>query len=397
MKKIELLAPGKNLQNLKIAYKYGADAVYIGERFYSLRARNTNFSLEQIIEAKEVALSYNKKLYIALNMLPHNEDIKDLEKLKKYIKDLSLIKVDAFIVSDLYLMNLCKEIAPQIELHISTQASITNKESANFFKRYNSKRVILARECSLEDIKDISSLENMESEVFIHGGMCMAYSGRCLLSNYMTSRDANRGGCAHSCRWYYDLLSPKGKKIGKDKITFSSKDLQAVDFIYKLIKLGVSSLKIEGRMKSEHYLAIVVSTYRKIIDSYYNKEKIDLNQMHSLLSKAANRDTSTGFFEDMNMKRQNFSRESEIPTQDFLAKVLSYDKKNKIAKVEQRNYFKSDEEFEIFGSNKYIKSFKIKEIWDEEKNIIKVARHAKQILYFKSDIELDKDDMIRRK
>lgn len=396
MKKIELLAPAGNLERLKVAFAYGADAVYLGGQKYSLRARASNFTIEDIKEAVNIAKSYNGKIYVTCNIVAHNSDLLDPEDFKNYIKDLDSAGVSAVIISDIGLIDLANEVKPNLEIHVSTQLSTMNSETINLLKQKGATRVVLARECSLKEIKDISKKSPLELEVFIHGGMCMSISGKCVLSNYMTRRDANRGGCAQSCRWFYNIYDEDKRKISDNLFTFSSKDLQTLPYIKKLIKYDVKSLKIEGRMKSEYYLATIISQYRKLIDDIYDKKTKRYKHYVNETLKAESRPTSHGFIKGkITPKEQIFDKTAEIPLQDFVARVLSYDPKTKLVKIEQRNNFTIKNPFEVLTPNGTF-TLTINEMWDENNEMIDIAKHAKQILYFKSDIEFSNFDMFRQ-
>ena len=277
MNKVELLAPSGSLDKLKIAFLYGADAVYIGGRNFSLRANATNFSIEEIFDACSYAHNINKKVYVTVNIIFHNDNI---EGLVDYLKELEACKVDAIISSDPMIIDVIKENNINLKIHLSTQMSCANTEAALFFKDLGVERVVLARECSRENIKIIIDNAKIEVETFVHGAMCSSYSGRCVLSNYFTKRDANRGGCAQICRWTFDLCDKNKNIIESDtKFTMSTKDLSMIDNLKDMIDIGITSLKIEGRMRSNYYIATVVSTYREAIDNYYNntltEEKIE--------------------------------------------------------------------------------------------------------------------------
>ncbi len=396
MKKIELLAPAGNLERLKVALAYGADAVYIGGQKYSLRARASNFSLDDIKEAVDIAKSYNAKIYVTCNIIAHNSDLIDPQDFQNYVKDLEKAGVSAIIVSDLGLVDLANEVKKNIEIHISTQLSTMNSETIKLLEEKGASRVVLARECTLKDIKIISAKSNLELEVFIHGGMCMSISGKCVLSNYMTGRDANRGGCAQSCRWFYNLYDDNKNLISDNLFTFSSKDLQAVDYIKSLIKYNVSSLKIEGRMKSEYYLASIISQYRKLIDSLYDNKKINYLSLKQEMKKAESRPASHGFFKGkITTNEQIFDKTAEIPLQDFVARVIDYNPISKIVTIEQRNNFSIENPFEVLSPSGTFK-LKIDYLWDENNESVIIAKHAKQILYFKSDIPFSSFDMFRQ-
>lgn len=397
-KKIELLAPAGDLQRLKVAFAYGADAVFFGGKKYSLRTRANNFDLDSIKEAVQFAKQYNGKIYVTCNIFALNEDLLDLKDLEQYLKDLEQAGVDAIITSDLAIIDACKRVCKKMQIHISTQLSSYNHKSLEFFKDLGATRVVLARECTLDDIEKISLKTDTEIEVFIHGAMCMSISGKCTLSNHMTNRDANRGGCAQSCRWFYNLYDDNNNLLTDKLFTLSSKDLRIINHIEKLIEYGVSSLKIEGRMKSEYYIATIISQYRKIIDDIYSNKLKKEKKYIKELDKAASRPASIGFYNGIpTTNEQIYDRSAEIPLQNFVARVLSYDKETKIATIEQRNNFTIKKKVEIFGPNGKLIKFKIKELYDKDNNKVIVASHAKEILHFKIDHELSEFDMIRQK
>lgn len=396
MKQIELLAPAGNLERLKVAFAYGADAVYLGGQKYSLRARASNFTMEDIKEAVKIANIYKKKIYVTCNIVAHNSDLTEPTDFQNYIKELEDAGVTGIIVSDLGLIDLANQVKSKLEIHISTQLSTMNSEAIKLLESKGITRVVLARECSLKDIKDISKKSNIELEVFIHGGMCMSISGKCVLSNYMTNRDANRGGCAQSCRWFYNLYDKNKNKISDTLFTFSSKDLQAVKQIKKLIKYNVASLKIEGRMKSEYYLATIISQYRKLIDDIYSKKTNTYASYIKEMLKAESRPTSHGFFKNkITTNQQIFDKTAEIPLQDFVARVLEYDSENKIVKIEQRNNFTINKPFEVLTPNG-IFNLTIDKLWNEKGEEVEIAKHAKQILFFKSNKPFTEFDMFRQ-
>lgn len=396
MNKVELLAPAGDLERLKWVLMYGADAVYIGGRNFSLRANAKNFSMEEIKEACDYAHKLNKKVYVTINIVFHN---KDYEGLEDYIKKIYNIGVDAVIVSDIGCINLIKKTCPDLEIHLSTQASCMNKEAVKFYKSLGIKRVVLARECSKEEIKNIIEETHMDTECFIHGAMCVGLSGRCVLSNYMTNRDSNRGGCSQICRWDFDLYDSNNKEIESDtKFTMCSKDLSMIEYIPEMIDLGVKSFKIEGRMRSIYYISSVVHTYRKIIDEYMkDKDNFKFNKNYQkVLNKVANRENVAQFFHKKpDVNEQYYLGRVEFSNQDFLGIILDYNREEKIATIEQRNYFKVGDEVEIFGPNTELFKIKINEIMDEEGNKIDVARHPKQILKIKIDKNVNKYDIMR--
>ncbi|MBQ7140372.1 MAG: U32 family peptidase [Bacilli bacterium] len=394
--RVELLAPAGDLEKLKWALMYGADAVYIGGRDFSLRANATNFSIEEIREACLYAHKLNKKVYVTINIVFHNKDFKGLEE---YILDIYKAGVDAVIVSDLGCIMKIKEVCPNIEIHLSTQASCMNKESAKFYKNLGIKRVVLARECSKDEIKNIIDETGIDTECFIHGAMCVGLSGRCVLSNYMTNRDSNRGGCSQICRWDFDLYDEDKNEIKNDtKFTMCSKDLSMLRYIEDMINIGIKSFKIEGRMRSIYYIATIVHTYRKVIDAILNKEEFDIIEAERILRRVANRDNVPQFFDKKpGVNEQYYLGREEISNQDFLGIVLDYDEKNNIATIEQRNYFKLGDEVQIFGPNTKTITFKIEKIIDEENNLIDVARHPRQIIKINVSSKVSKNDIMRIK
>ena len=395
--KPELLAPAGNLERLKIALKYGADAVYIGGPLLNLRANAINFTFEEIKEGVEFAHSLNKKVYVTVNIVLHNEELKELEM---YLKKLEECNVDAIIVSDPIVVKEALE-KTKLEVHLSTQASTLNIEACKFWKKLGVSRIVLGRECTREEIKEIMENVNIEVETFIHGAMCAGYSGRCVMSNFLTNRDANRGGCSQICRWDFDLLNESKKLLKGDKpFTFCSKDLSMLKFIPTMIDMGITSFKIEGRMRSIYYIATVISIYRKVIDEYCNnKEKYEYNKSYEdILRRCANRDSVPQFFNGIyDSSCSYYNGREEISNQDFLGIVIDYNKKNKIATIEQRNYFKVGDIVEIFGPNHNIITKKIDKIYDEDNKKIEIVRHPRQVVKIRIEDSLDIDDMIRVK
>lgn len=388
---VELLAPAGDLERLKIALLYGADAVYIGGKVFGLRANAINFTNEEIKEAVTFAHSLNKKVYVTVNIVLHNKEIKFL---LDYLKELESIGVDAIIASDLSVISLALE-KTNLEVHVSTQQSTLNYEAVKYLKSLGVKRVVLGRELSKEEISEIQKV-GLDIEIFIHGAMCASYSGRCVLSNYLTNRDANRGGCSQICRWDFDLLDSDNNEIKGDKnFTFCSKDLSLLKYIKDICDMGINSLKIEGRMRSTYYIATVVSVYRKVIDEYY-KGNYDYDEtLEKILSRVANRENIVQFFNGIYDETCNYyNNRIEVSNQDFLGVVLEYNKDTCLAKIEQRNYFKKGDYVEFFGPNKIIK-YKINEIFDEDMNIIDVVRHPKQIVYLKINDYVETNDFMR--
>ena len=390
MTRVELLSPAGDLDRLKIALLYGADAVYIGGRDYSLRANANNFSIEEIEEACAFAHNLNKKVYLTLNIVFHNEDI---EGVNDFIDKAVKAGIDAFIVSDPFLIKYIKDNY-NVEVHLSTQGSTTNKEAVLYWKNERLDRVVLAREVSIKEIKEIMDYSPIDLEVFIHGAMCTFYSGRCCLSNYFTNRDANRGGCAQICRFAFDIDDYESK------FTMATKDLNMSYNIKELLDSGVKSLKVEGRMRSAYYLATVISSYRKLIDAYYDntltKELIE--KENKILSRVANRETSTHYYlKKADDTDQYYTGRQENSNQDFLAQVLSYDDNTGIATLTERNYFEVGNDVEIFTPSGKTISFTVEELYDEDMNPIDVARHPEQILKLKVPSKVTKDSMMRIK
>lgn len=398
MKKIELLAPAGNLEKLKFAYMYGADACYIGGRDFSLRANAKNFSINEMEEALEYAHSLNKKVYVTVNIAFHNNNE---EKLLEYLKELERIKVDAIIVSDVLVIDLINKNKLNLKVHISTQASTLNTEAVEFWKSLGAERVVLARELSRDEIKDIIDKTGMEVECFIHGAMCSSYSGRCVLSNYLTGRDANRGGCAQICRWEFPLYDKNNNIIESDtKFTASSKDLMMIDYIKDMIEIGVSSLKVEGRMRSNYYVATVINTYRNMIDDYYSNNLTDEKIRHykKVLERVANREAVAQFYNKLpGVDEQYYLGRNEVSNQDFLGIVEDYDDETKMVTITERNYFETGDEVEVFGPNINAFSFVMPDIYNEDSVKVNIARHPEEILKFKLDKKVYKGDMIRIK
>lgn len=390
MKKIELLSPAGDLERLKITLLYGADAVYIGGEKYGLRANATNFSIEEIKEGCSFAHNLGKKVYLTLNIVFHNEDIEGVEQ---YINDVVECGIDAFIVSDPFIISYITEKYKNVEVHLSTQASTTNYESVLFFKGEGVDRVVLGRELSKTEIKEIIDKTNVDIEVFIHGAMCTCYSGRCALSNYVTNRDANRGGCSQVCRFSFKTDENK-------EFTMATKDLNMAKYISDLIEIGVKSLKVEGRMRSLYYLATVIGTYRKIIDDYYDNSLTEdkLNKYEKILSRVANREVSTHYFmKEANFSDQYYTGRCEISNQDYLGQVISYDKENNLIKIYERNYFAVGDSVEIFTPKGDNLIFTVDKLYDEDMNLIDVARHPDNIyyIYLETDIDIKEYSMIR--
>jgi putative protease len=401
-KKPELLAPAGNLEKLKIAVRYGADAVFIGGQEYGLRSNADNFSYEEMAEGVRFASEYGAKIYVTTNIYAHNENIDGLDE---YLEGIEKAGVHGIIVADPLIIETCKRVAPSLEIHLSTQQSLSNWKAVQFWKEEGLERVVLARETSYEEIREMKEKVDIEIETFIHGAMCIAYSGRCTLSNHMTARDSNRGGCCQSCRWDYDLYSQEEQTenplfSGEDTpFAMSPKDLNLLLSIPKMIEVGIDSLKIEGRMKSIHYVATVVSVYRKVIDAYCADPDNFVIQQEWIeeLDKCANRETAPAFFEGVpGYKEQMYGNHSKKTTFDFAGLVLDFDINTNIVTLQQRNFFKSGDEIEFFGPEVQNFTQKIETIWDEEGNELDAARHPLQIVKFKVDRPVFPYNMMRK-
>ena len=390
MDKIELLAPAGDLERLKVTLLYGADAVYLGGEKYGLRANAVNFTIDELKEGCLFAHNLGKKVFFTLNIVFHNSD---MEGVYNYIDDVVEAGIDAFIVSDPFIISYIKSNYEDVEVHLSTQNSTTNYKTASYFKSEGIDRVVLARELSKSEIKEIIDRTGLDIEVFIHGAMCTCFSGRCALSNYVTNRDANRGGCSQVCRFNF--------KTKNDDFTMASKDLNMAEYIPDIIDMGVKSLKIEGRMRSIYYLATVVSAYRKIIDSYYdnNLTKEIMDKENLVLSRVANRETTTQFFNKRaDYKDQYYTGRQELSNQDYLGQVISYDKDNKLLKIYERNHFSVGDKVELFTPRGEILAFTVTKIYDEEMNSKERARHPDNIyfIYLDTNIEIYEYSMIRK-
>ncbi len=392
---IELLSPAGDFEKLKFAFLYGADAVYLGGEKYSMRANAKNFSNEELKKAVEYTHDLNKKIYVTVNIVLHNEE---LDGLKEYLIFLDSINVDGIIASDITVIKLIKELKLKCELHVSTQASISNYESALFYKDLGAQRLVLARECSKKDIKKIKEKTQLNLECFIHGAMCTSISGRCVLSNYCTNRDSNRGGCAQICRWEFDYCNMNNELITNIPFSMTPKDLNMVPYIKDMIEIGVNSFKIEGRMRSIYYIATVILTYRRLIDKIVNNSLTSTYTKYCLniLNRCANRESTPQFFDKLpGVSEQYYLGRQEISNQDFLGVVTDY--KDGFAIIEQRNYFEESMEVQFFGPNIDTFNYVLKEIYDEDNNRISVARHPRMIVKIRIEKPLYKYDMMRIK
>lgn len=389
----ELLAPAGDLERLKVALLYGADAVYIGGTKFSLRYRASNFTLQEIEAGVVFAHALGKKVYVTVNIVVHNEDLSGLDE---YLSDLEKIGVDAVIASSPYVIDQAFN-HPALAFHLSTQQSVASSALVNFWGKIGVKRVVLAREVTLEEINAIKKATKVELEVFIHGGMCSSYSGRCTLSNDLADRDANRGGCAHSCRWNYDLFR-NGKLISNNAdFQMASKDLQTVRIIPDLIAAGVSSLKIEGRMKSLHYVATVVNAYRQVIDDTISHHLRSWNEYENAIAKAENRKTSSGFLIDLPVSEQQLYQSGTVePSQNFVGVILEYDPKTEIATISQRNVFQNGDTVELFTPDGRNERLIIKDLQDFDGNPIIIANHAMQIVKMQCHQPVKLYDILRK-
>lgn len=390
MEKIELMAPAGDIEKLKIALLYGADIVYIGGKKYSLRANASNFTIEDIKSSCIFAHKLGKKVYVTVNILFHDED---LEGVKAYLKELENVGVDAVIICDAFLIPIIKKETPKLKIVMSTQMSTSNVLCVKHFLNEGVDSIVLAREVTKKEIKEIYDETHADLEVFLHGAMCTCYSGRCVLSNYVTNRDSNRGGCAQVCRFCFDL-----DKKRKKNFSIATKDLNLADHIKDLIEIGVKHLKVEGRMRGTYYIATVINCYRNLIDAYYNNNwtKSNLERNLKLLSRVANREsTSQYFMNEATYKDQYYLDRMEVSNQDFLGLILDYDEKTSYATIEQRNYFKKGDKVNIFGPEKCDFDFVITDILNENNESIEIARHPKEILKIKVPRSVCKDSMMR--
>lgn len=406
MNKIELLAPAGDLEKLKIAIIYGADAVYFGGESFSLRKGAGNMNPEEMQEGIAFAHRHGKKAYLTVNIYAHNRDI---QPLKEYLNEIKSFGIDAFIVSDPGVIALIKSIIPSAEIHLSTQANMTNYETARFWHGLGVKRIVLARELTFAEIRELraGTPEDLEFEAFVHGAMCISYSGRCLLSNFMTERDANHGECAHPCRWKYSLMEEKRpgeyfpmEEDDRGTYILNSRDLCMIEYIPELAESGLCSLKIEGRMKSAFYVAQVVNAYRQAIDSYYaDPENYTFDpKWMAELEKASHRQFTTGFyFNKPTNKDQNYQTSSYERDYTFTGVVRSYDEATGYAVIEQRNKMVLGEEIEVFGPGTDFYTMTITEMYDEEGNPISACPHPQQIIRMKMDKPAAPDFLLRKK
>lgn len=403
-KKVELLAPAGDMERLEAAVKFGANAIFMAGDSFGLRANAKNFDREAMKKAVDYARENGVRVHITMNIVPHDQDMIGLEE---YLHFLDKIGVDALIISDPGIFSIAKELT-NIDLHVSTQASVTNSATVNFWYNMGAKRVILARELSLEEIIEIrnNTPKDLEIEVFVHGAMCISYSGRCLLSNYMTGRDANRGDCAQACRWKYSIQEENRpgeyypiKEDGSGTYIMNSKDLCLIDEIDKLIEAGIDSFKIEGRMKTAFYVATVIRSYRQVIDAYYegNYNEETVQKYYNELQKASHRHYTKGFFyKKPDSEDQIYENSSYIRKYDFIGAVLEYNSQTKEAVIEQRNRFFKGEEIEIFGNSKDFYYYTIDNMRNAKGEEIDVANKPKEKIYMTIDLPLEVGDILRR-
>ena len=386
----ELLAPAGDFERLYFAFLYGADAVYFGGQNFGLRANAKNFNLEEIKKATEYAHSLGKKVYVTVNIVLHDSDFVGLDEYLKYLDEIS---VDSIIVSDIAVIKRVKELGLKIAMCLSTQASTMNSRAVKFWKNLGVTRVVLAREASREAIQRIKDT-GIEVEAFIHGAMCTSFSGKCVLSNYMTLRDANRGGCAQICRWDFE------RSDGEVPLTITPKDLNMVEFLEDEINMGIDSFKIEGRMRSIYYVATVIWCYRKMIDGIINKTITDADKKYylAILNRCANRESAPQFFDKLpGETEQYFTGREELSNQDFLGLVVDYDEDAKIATIETRNYFEIGTEVEFFGPNTETFRIVLNKIYNDSMESIAVSRHPKTLVKIPVAQKLAKNDFMRLK
>ena len=406
MRKPELLVPASSLEVLKIATVFGADAIYIGGEAFGLRAKARNFSKEEMAQGIAFAHEHGVKVYVTVNILAHNYD---LAGVREYLKELKELKPDALIIADPGIFTYAKEICPEIERHISTQANNTNYETYRFWYKLGAKRVVTARELSLEEIRQIRANipDDMEIETFIHGAMCISYSGRCLLSNFLVGRDANQGACTHPCRWKYSIVeeSRPGEYMPvyeneRGTYIFNSKDLCMIEHMDDILTSGIDSLKIEGRMKTALYVATVARTYRKAIDDYLEdptKYQANMSWYQEQISNCTYRQFTTGFFYGKpTQEAQIYDNNTYIKEYTYLGIVGETNEEGKYC-ISQRNKFSVGEQIEVMKPNGDNIEATVKSIQDEEGNQMESAPHPKQILYIDLGIKLDRYDILRRK
>ncbi len=404
MKIPELVLPAGNLEKLKTAVLFGADAVYLGGKEFSLRAYADNFTLEEIAMGLAFVRQYNKKVYVTVNILAHN---RDLQQTPSYLEKLEEIQVDGLIVSDPGIIKLAQRYAPSIPLTLSTQANVSNYEAAAFYRDLGVKRIVLARELSLEEIQEIKQKVDIEIEMFIHGAMCVSYSGRCLLSHYMTGRSANYGACAHPCRYRYALVEEKRpgqyypiEEDERGSYILNSRDLCLLEYVPRLMDMGIESFKVEGRMKSPLYVASVASVYRQAIDRYTTyREDFSANELNSWteeLTKTATRPFTNGFIEGESSLLQDINKEEKQERAEFCGIVRGYRSDKNMLKVEQRANFGPGDPLQLMVPGANIFPLDLQELFDEELNLIDRARHPRQTVYIPYPESISEYTILRR-
>jgi len=402
-RKVELLAPAGNLEKLKMAVQYGADAVYLAGKQFGLRTASDNFSFDEMREGVAYAHAHGKKAYLTMNIIAHNDSIDQAEP---FLLEAAETGIDGVIVSDPGIFRIIRKVRPDLPIHISTQTSTTNYQTVAFWHELGAKRIVLARELSLKEIQEIRQRNpGVELEVFVHGAMCISYSGRCLLSNYMAGRDANQGDCAHPCRWRYRLVEEKrpGKyyPIEEDStgtFIFNSKDLCLLPYLPELIQSGVSSLKIEGRVKSSFYVATVVKAYREAIDAWYSGNWQDVRPWMEEVGTVSNRDFTTGFlFGKPGPEAHNYATSSYIRRYDFIGLVTGYEETSGRLVVEQRNHFRTGEAIEVLPPKGPVVRLTLGEIYDEDGNRIDAAPHPQMKVFLAGLPPFPENSILRRR
>lgn len=408
IKKPELLIPAGNLETLKTAVMYGADAIYIGGDMYGLRAKAKNFSLEAMKEGIEFAHKHGKKVYVTVNITAHNQDLEGIRKYFRELKAFGEQRPDALIISDPGVFSIALEEIPECDLHISTQANNTNYETYRFWHKLGASRVVSARELSLKELSELRAKipADMEIETFVHGAMCIAYSGRCLLSNYFTGRDANLGACTHSCRWKYHIVEETRpgeylpiEENERGTYIFNSKDLCMIEYIPELVKAGINSFKVEGRMKTALYVATVARTYRKAIDDFFeDPELYEKNKPGYMeeIRKGVNRQFTTGFFFDKpTHEDQIYDHNTYEKAYTYLGTITGV--RDGLYELEQKNKFSLGEQVEVIKPNGATIETSVRRITDQEGNDMESCPHPQQIIYVDLGIDMELYDIIRRK
>ena len=393
----ELLAPAGDLDRLKVAVMYGADAVYFGGKQFSLRARASNFTLEDIKEAVAFAHEHGSRVYVTVNIIPHNSDFEGLED---YLIKLQEYGVDAIICASQAICDICRRVAPKLEVHISTQQTTINSAAVSYWQSKGADRIVLGREVTYDEMLMIMEDTTLPIEVFIHGGMCANYSGRCTISNVLTNRDANRGGCAQSCRWNYHLWHDDELLDRNDYLmSLGSKDMCTVDYIERLLKADVCSMKIEGRMKTAYYIASIVKGYRQLIDAYYENGRIteeDMKTAQYYMTLASNRDTFNGFYPGIPDKEGQLYNFITTASQTFVANVKNYDPDTSEAVIEVRNHFRVNDELVIMNPKGEDVRFTVDRMTDENGEEVEVANKPMQLLKIKVPVKVDEYTFIHK-